>query len=439
LPLDQLFTLVGGSSRIQFTWSEREGRLTPSDPALVDLAAQITTDRRDFDAHEAIFIERHAETGAVFGAFLHRTVRGQGAGGVRNLTYDSIGAFLTDGLRLSRGMGRKNALAGLHWGGGKGLIAREASSPIGDPAFRAELYRGYGRFITSLKGAYVTAEDVGTGPDDMAHVFETTRFTTCIPPEVGGSGNPSTFTARGVVVAMQAAAEQVGLGSLRGKTVAMQGIGHVGQAMISLLLDAGVARLIAVDVDANVCARIRSRFPDSRLDVRVVRPEDHDILAEACDVLAPNALGGVLNPDTIPGISATIICGAANNQLLDEDRDALALFESGVACVPDFLANRMGIVNCSNEQYGLLPDDPAILRHLGRDWEHSIHQTTQRVFARSRREGIPPFTAATRLADELLSEPHPLFGHRTAAIITALAASDWANSINSSAPRLRNG
>ena len=150
----------------------------------------------DFAEHEAMFFEVGETTGALLAAFLHQTTRGQGAGGVRHWRYATFGDFVKDGLRLSRGMGRKNALAGLFWGGGKGVIQRQAGDRYKDPEYRRVLYEEYGRFMTSLRGACVTAEDVGTTPPDMASIFRTTRFVTCIPETVGGSGNPSPATAR---------------------------------------------------------------------------------------------------------------------------------------------------------------------------------------------------------------------------------------------------
>jgi glutamate dehydrogenase/leucine dehydrogenase len=424
LPISEAFALAGDARRIYFVWTE-DRRLQPSHPGLGAVARALMDDPRDFDAHEAIFMERCVETGAVFGAFLHRTLRGQGAGGVRHHDYDSLEAYLRDGLRLARGMGRKNALSGLWWGGGKGIIARPPADRYEEPGFRARLYRAYGRFITSLRGAYVTAEDVGTRPEDMAEVFKTTRFTTCIPPSVGGSGNPSPWTARGVVVAMAAALEAATLGSLRGKTIAMQGIGNVGESMLDLLLEAGARKVIAADIDADTCSRIRETRDPARVEIRRVPRGDTSIVREPCDVLAPNALGGVLGPDTIPDIRAQVVCGAANNQLLDEARDGEALAARNIWYVPDFLANRMGIVNCANEQYGTLPDDPAVARHLGRDWKHSIHNTTHAVFDRARKSGITPVAAATALSDDLGREPHPIFGHRTRILIDSLVRDGW--------------
>jgi glutamate dehydrogenase/leucine dehydrogenase len=401
-----------------------ENGLRPSHPALRSVASGIEANTRDFDAHEALYFEvgRH---GALMAAFIHRSSRGQGAGGVRHWPYDTLGALVSDGLRLARGMGRKNALAGLWWGGGKGIIAEQPGGNPTNVEYRSHLFEDYGRFVTSLRGYYVTAEDVGTQAADMAAVFHTTRYVTCIPPEFGGSGNPSFSTARGVVSAMQAALAARDLGTLSGKRVAVQGLGNVSQAMIAELVQRGVARVVACDISEEQVARARARFADAPVDVRVVAPGDTSIFAEPCDVFAPCALGGVLNPQTIPMLDAKIVCGAANNQLLDDQRDDSLLAEREILYVPDFLANRMGIVNCANEQYGTLPDDPAVTRHFDPAWDGSVYSVTLRVIERARKDSITTTRAANLVADELMQWPHPVWPGRGLQIRNALSAEKW--------------
>jgi glutamate dehydrogenase (NAD(P)+) len=400
--------------------------LESSSPKLDALAQSVVGNRRDYQGHQAVFLEVGEETGALLGAFIHRTRRGQGIGGVRLWSYETVQSFLEDGLRLSLGMGRKNALAGLWWGGGKGVIARPSGQQHADPAFRAKLFHDYGRFITSLRGAYVTAEDVGTTPEDMAKIYEVTRFVACAPAGVGGSGNPSPATARGVVSAMEGALDQLGLGDLRGKTIAMQGVGNVGGYMLAELLERGVARVVAADVSEEVVRTLNHRYPTERVSLRVVTSSDREILAEPCDILAPNALGGILNPESIARLQTKIVCGAANNQLLDQDRDAALLAQRGITYVPDFVANRMGIVNCANEQYGSIDADPAILRHFDRDWSNSVYRVTRTVLARAASSQLTSAGAANALADELAEQPHPIFPDRTAAIIRGLMEQGWA-------------
>lgn len=409
-----------------FVVTPRDGdRPRASADWLGELADFLGADGRDYHGHEAVFLEVGHETGTLFGAFIHSTVRGQAQGGLRNWSYDRLEDMLRDGLRLSLGMSRKCALAGLWWGGGKGIISRPRGEEWTVAERRARVYREYGRFVSGLRGAYVTAEDVGTTPEDIAEVFTSSRFTTCVPPELGGSGNPSPMTAMGVVCAMEAAWEHLGNGSLAGCRVVMQGAGNVAASMAELLLRRGVGRILVTDLSAERLRAVRARDAEHRVETRVVERGDVSALFEPCDILAPSALGGVLSLDTIPRIQAAVVCGAANNQLLDDRRDDAALAERGIVYVPDFVANRMGIVHCSNEQYGSLPDDPAITRHFDPAWEGSIQSVTRRVLERSRTEGTTTSQAAIALADEACGLPHPIWGHRGRRIVDGLVASGW--------------
>lgn len=402
------------------------GELLISDELIAPIRAAILADRRDYRGHAAVFFEIGRESGHLLSAFIHKTCRGQAAGGVRFWRYPTVEGLVRDGLRLSRGMGHKNALAGLWWGGGKGVIARRDTVDHRDPELRAAIYRDYGRMMSGLCGCYVTAEDAGTTADDMAWIHSTTRHTTCIPPALGGSGNPSVLTARGVIAAMEAALEWRGLGDLRGKTVATQGLGNVARFMIEGLRERGVARVLGVDVDADAVAAARTRFGTDLLEARQVDLGDMSVLAAECDILAPNAIGAILDPRTIPAIQASVVCGGANNQLADPERDAAALARRDVLYVPDFLANRMGIVHCSNEQYGCFPGDPAIEDHLDRRSAAGIHQRCLEVFERGEASGQPPAIEAVALADELAEELHPIWEDRGSLIIAALRCGGWA-------------
>ncbi|HSS78070.1 MAG TPA: Glu/Leu/Phe/Val dehydrogenase dimerization domain-containing protein [Thermoanaerobaculia bacterium] len=407
-----------GIRRFYFVWDAETLRVVPSHPVLEPLARLLESDGRDFDRHEGIFCQVAPETGVLQAAFVHRTCRGQGAGGVRFWRYDTVEDYLRDGLRLSRGMTHKNALAGLWWGGGKGVMARETGRG-GDPTVRRRIYEEYGEFITALQGCYVTAEDVGTAVEDMAAVFSRTRFTTCIPAELGGSGNPSVPTARGVVRGMEAALEHLDMGTLAGKTVAIQGLGHVGEPLLGFLREKGVARVVASDVDPSR-AGLAERFPDLDLEIRIVPRGDLSILAEPADIVAPCATGGVLGPATIPEIRAAIVCGAANNQLEDPERDDRLLQERGILYLPDFLVNRMGIVNCADEQFGFVDGDSRIEAHLGVEWDNSIYNLSLTLLEEARQTGQTPVRVALDLAEERSFELHPLWGHRGAAIIRSL-------------------
>jgi len=410
--------------RFYFIYDRAENRVKSSSPVLQPIADFIGNDKRDFLLHEGLFFQLSKDFDTLLGAFVHRTNRGQAAGGVRYWSYDTMEDYLRDGLRLAKGMTRKNALAGLWWGGGKGVIAFNPELDKDDPTIRGPLYAEYGSFMSSLQGCYVTAEDVGTSVSDMAKVFSQTRFTTCIPPEMGGSGNPSVPTARGVIAGMEAGLHFAGGKSLEGKIVAVQGMGHVGEPLIRFLFDKGVKKVIATDINPNNVSALKEKFKNYQLEARLSKPGNDDFFSVECDIFSPNATGAVLNPHTISLLKSKIVCGAANNQLEDNERDDQALFEKGIIYVPDFLTNRMGIVNCADEQYGYVNSDPHFERHLQKEWKQSIYQTTLQVLKEGE-NGVTPAKAAIKIADELSLTDHPIFGHRGRQIIDSLVANKW--------------
>jgi glutamate dehydrogenase/leucine dehydrogenase len=421
------FLIGEGIRRFFLVWDDEHGDVRVSHPQLEPLARLLREDRRDFDRHEGVFVQVAPETGVLQGAVVHRTCRGQAAGGVRFWRYDTVEEYLRDGLRLARGMTHKNALAGLWWGGGKGVMAMGTGQDESNPVVRRRIYEEYGEFMTSLRGCYVTAEDVGTSVGDMAAIFSKTRFTTCIPPELGGSGNPSAPTAHGVVRGMEAALRFLGMGDLEGKAVAVQGLGHVGEPLVQYLHERKVGKVIGSDIDPRREEILRARVPGLDLTVRLVERGDNSLLGEAVDIVSPCATGGVLGPDTIPRIRAKIVCGAANNQLEDPVRDDVALQDAGVLYMPDFLVNRMGIVNCADESFGSLDDDPAFEEHLGDTGDNSIYRLSLRVLEEARRTGKTPARVALALAEERSLETHPIWGHRGIRIVRSLVASGWAS------------
>jgi len=205
--------------RFYFVYDKDNRIVKASHTVLNEIAQFIENDKRDFEEHEGVFIQLDLQYDVLHGAFIHRTNRGQAAGGVRYWSYDNIENYLRDGMRLAKGMTHKNALAGLWWGGGKGVMSHNPNLDKNDPSVRKCLYKEYGEFITSIRGCYVTAEDVGTSVEDMGNIFTNTRFTTCIPHSVGGSGNPSIPTARGVIAGMEAATNYLHGENLEGKTI----------------------------------------------------------------------------------------------------------------------------------------------------------------------------------------------------------------------------
>ena len=412
--------------RIYFTYDPDKRHLAASHKQLQPIADYFAADKRDFMQHEGFFVQLNHKYDTLLGAFVHRTNRGQAAGGVRYWQYETMADYFRDGLRLAKGMTRKNALAGLWWGGGKGVMAFNPSLDKMDKTIRKELYQDYGRFMTSLGGCYVTAEDAGTHVTDMAEIFSQTRFTTCIPSFLGGSGNPSVPTAQGIVSGMEAALKFCGMGTLKNKTIAVQGMGNVSQPLIRFLFNKGVSKITASDIFPDLVSKVKKMFSSQNFEGLLVKPGDDSIFRQECDILSPCAVGAVLNPQTIPLIRAKIICGAANNQLEDSARDDQLLLDHGKIYVPDFLTNRMGIVNCANEQYGFVNDDPAVERHLTKDWEFSIHQKTLDVLNSSKKNNLPSAEIALEMADKLSLENHPIFGHRGVQIIRSLIESGWA-------------
>ncbi len=334
--------------------------------------------------HERVLFCSSPEVGLQAIIALHSTVLGPGLGGVRMWPYGSLDEALTDVLRLSRGMTYKAAAAGLHLGGGKAVI-------VGDPKRdkTEALLRTFGRYVESLGGLYITAEDVGTDMEDMEHILTETRWVTGVSPAQGGGGDPSPVTAFGVLQGMKAAAAwQLGSPSLAGRRVAIQGLGSVGFALAGYLEQEG-ASIAGSDIDGEAAARARDEH-----GVEIVAPAE--ILGTECDILAPCALGAVLNDDTIPRLRCRVVAGAANNQLADEERHGQALHDRGILYAPDFVLNAGGLINVYSELTGYNRD--TALRMAG-----GLFQNTTRIFELSRAHGIPSTAAAHRVAEERIA------------------------------------
>ncbi len=410
--------------RFYFVYDEKSDQIKTSHEALKPIAEFLQNDKRDFQKHEGVFVQLSSKYDILLSAFVHRTNRGQAAGGCRFWSYENVEHFLRDGLRLAMGMTHKNASAGLWWGGGKGVMTQNPNIDKNDPEIREFIYKEYGEFITSLRGCYVTAEDVGTTVTDMSNIFKTTRFTTCIPPELGGSGNPSQPTARGVVAGMEAAMSFLN-DSLEDKTIAVQGLGNVARYLIGFLLEKKVGKIIGWDIFPDVVEKAKKQFEGANVDFNLIEKDDTTIFETQCDVFSPNATGAILNENTIPKLKAKVVCGAANNQLEDPIRDDEALHERNILYVPDFLTNRMGIVNCADEQSGYVNHDPNIEKHLSKDWQFSIHQMTLNVLNESKKSDKSTGAMAVEMAEKLSLENNPIFGHRSKLIIDSLVENNW--------------
>lgn len=221
------------------------------------------------------------------------------------------------------------------------------------------------------------------------------------------------------------ALDYVGMPGLRGKRIAVQGAGNVARFMIERLLEKGVAEVIAVDVDPAQIEKSRAKFEGAPVTIRHVDPSDQSILFEDVDIVSPCALGGSINKGTIPHIKAKVICGAANNQLLHQVRDDELCKEYGRIFVPDFIANRMGIVYCCDEMYGYVEPDERLQKHFDHDYEHGIFRTTRQCCERAEREGIGTYAAANALADVSMTKAHPVYGGRGQQIIQSLVRRMW--------------
>lgn len=325
--------------------------------------------------HEQIMYCNDPETGlkAIIG--VHNTVLGPSLGGLRFWNYASEADALTDVLRLSRGMTFKSALAGLNLGGGKAVI-------LGDPSkIKNEvLLRRFGKFVDNLGGKYITAEDVGVDVRDMTHIHAETDHVTGLPKAMGGSGDPSPVTAYGVYLSLKAAQKFLtGSEKLEGKKIVVEGVGKVGGYLVERLRE-DKAEVFIYDISS---ARV-----EEVAEATGAKPiAKDDVMTADCDIYAPCALGATLNPDSIPKLKCSIVCGGANNQLLDEQRDGLALQERGILYAPDFMVNAGGIINVSVELEGY-NQERALEKAEG------IYDTTLRVLKTAQEDNITTHEAA---------------------------------------------
>jgi leucine dehydrogenase len=340
-------------------------------------------DMREFDGHELVLFGHDAPTKLRAIIAIHSTTLGPAAGGCRMWPYATTTEAVSDVLRLSRGMSYKNAMAGLPFGGGKAVI-------IGDPrtAKSAELLLAFGRVVDSLRGRYVTAEDVGTTIADMAQIAGVTRYVAGLGRSAGvAGGDPSPKTALGVFLGIQAAARfRLNRGDLEGLTVAVQGAGGVGYHLCRLLAAAG-AHLKVADVRPAAVERVCDELKAT--PVATVR-----VLEEQADVLAPCALGAILDAGSIARLKVAVVAGAANNQLA-MGQDGEALRAAGILYAPDYVINAGGIISVAREYYGgteaqVLDDINGIPARLTEVFERAHHEsrTTNEIADRMARERL---------------------------------------------------
>jgi len=335
--------------------------------------------------HEQVLYCSNKEAGLRAIIAIHDTTLGPAVGGTRMWNYNNSDAALRDVLRISRGMTYKAAVTGLNFGGGNAVI-------IGDSTKQKNelLFRTFGKFIDSLNGRYITAEDVGTTVEDMEFVRMETPFVTGVSKALGGSGDPSPVTAYGVYVGMQACANEVwGSDSLENKNIVVQGAGQVAKYLCEYLQNAGANLFLTDIVEEKINNVLKS------VKAKVVKPKE--IFDIDADIFSPCALGGVISGDTINKLKCEIIAGSANNQLEDEMGNGEQLLKKGILYAPDYVINAGGLINVSNEIEGYRQD--RALKQADR-----IYGNVKNVIQISKDQNIPTHMASNKIAEDRLKQ-----------------------------------
>jgi len=328
--------------------------------------------------HEQLLFCNDNATGLKAIIAVHNTTLGPALGGTRMWQYNNEIEALNDVLRLSRGMTYKNSISGLNLGGGKAVIIGDSRKQKSEA-----LFRRFGKFVESLGGKYITAEDVGISPQDMTWVNMETNNVVGLP---GKSGDPSPVTAYGVYMGMKAAAKkQFGTDNLAGKKVAVQGVGHVGEYLVSYLAKENAIVYIS-DIHEASLQRVSKKYGAIVVGLDEIYEKD-------VDIYAPCALGATVNDFTLDHLKCSIIAGAANNQLADETVHGEIMKEKGIIYVPDFMLNAGGVINCYAEVKGLSSEWA-----MGKAEE--IYQTTTNILERSQADNVPTYKIANQMAEE---------------------------------------
>lgn len=335
--------------------------------------------------HEQLIFNYDKTTGlkAIIG--IHDTTLGPALGGCRMWNYETEQDAITDVLRLSRGMTYKCAISNVMCGGGKTVIIGDARKDKSD-----ELFQALGTFVETLKGRFWTGTDVGTVGMDFVSANKQTKYVNGLPEEYGGSGNSGIITGFGVYKGMKATAKAAfGTDSLKGLTVAVQGLGKVGKVLTQHLLDEG-AKVFATDIFEDNVKAIKEAHPE----VTMVKPDA--IFNVKCDIFSPNALGAIINDETIPQLTCKAICGAANNQLA-EPRHGDKLHEMGILYAPDYVVNAGGLIAVADEFHGFNKERAFKNTSL-------IYDTLSRIFEVSKKENKPTYLVADLLVEEKLDK-----------------------------------
>ena len=339
----------------------------------------------DAFGHQKVVYCSDPSTGLKAIIAIHDTTLGPALGGTRMQPYKSENEALQDVLRLSRSMTYKSAITGLNLGGGKAVI-------IGDSRLHKSeaLMRRFGRFIENLNGSFITAEDVGTNPRDMEYIRMETKHVTGIPESIGGSGDPSPVTAKGVFMGIKACLkEHFGNDSLAGKSIAVQGIGQVGDNLVGLLRNEN-AKVYISDIDEDRLRQVAQKYGATAV-------ANNNLFDLDIDVYSPCALGATVNTETINRLKCSIIAGSANNQLADEVVHGCMLLEKGIMYAPDYLINAGGLINCYSEIAGFNKKKTLQMAE-------NIYDATRRVLQKSKLENIPTNEAANKIAEKRIED-----------------------------------
>lgn len=331
--------------------------------------------------HEQVVFCNDKATGLKAIIALHNTTLGPGLGGCRMYPYSNEQEAITDVLRLSKGMTYKASISGLNLGGGKSVI-------IGDPqSIKSEgLFRKFGQYIQSLSGQYITAEDVGTTTKDMEYIKMETNHVVGLPKVYGGGGDPSPVTAYGVYLGIKASAKHLyGNEDLANKKVLVEGVGKVGMHLLDHLNKEN-AEIFVSDINDKNLNQATNDY-----GAKVVAPEN--IASADVDIYAPCAMGATLNDETIPQMKASIVAGAANNQLADENIHSSILHEKGILYAPDYLINAGGLINVYTEWNGYHQESAMQITER-------IYDVTSNLMQKARDENITTTEAANRMAEE---------------------------------------
>lgn len=338
-------------------------------------------DRMQSSDHESLFFFQDAEVGLKAIVAIHDTTLGPAIGGVRMLPYDSIDEAIEDALRLSKAITYKSSLAGLNLGGGSAIILGNHRTEKTEV-----LIRRFGRFIDGLNGNFIASTDIGTTYQDLEHMYMETNYVAGLPESLNGAGDTTVFAAKGVFYGIKAAIKELyGDENLAGRKIAVQGVGSVGEHLVSLLREEN-ARVYVTDMTEERKMKIATKYKAEPIIYSASYEMD-------VDVYAPCALGGTVNPETVPKMRCKIIAGSANNQLKDEEKTIQLLKESNILYTPDFVINAGGLISCYSELEGYGKDRTEyLIRH--------IYKVTRHVLQKAKEEQVSTYEAAKQLAEK---------------------------------------